>query len=585
MRDARTSEAVRLDGDAIAAAALLAVDPVGIGGVALRAGAGAPRDAWLSLLRSLMPEGVPITRLPGHITDDRLLGGLDLAASLASGQRISERGVLAAADGGLLIVPLAERLPVPLAARVASAMDRGGVLVERDGLTLTVSSQFGVIAFDEGVDADERPPAVLLDRLGLHVDLEKPPADCIDCAVARTSVELARARLSDVVLAEEIVEALCAASIELGIVSLNAPYLALKVAAAAAALDGEVVPTAKHVLIAVRLTLAPRASMIQAPESRESESPTEEGQSLPDADDGLDGASLAEIAVAAARAALPSDLLPRVGHARSRSRPRLSDGRAGERRTQLQRGAPCGARQAGLERGGRLNIVETLRAAAPWQRLRGSSCRQGRRRVEVRREDFRIWRFARRSETVTIFVVDASGSAALNRLAEAKGAVELLLADCYVRRDRVAMLAFGGRGAELLLPPTKSLSRAKRQLADLPGGGGTPLAAALEKAALLADLARRRHQTPMIVVLTDGRPNLARDGRRGRQAGESDALDVAARIAASGITALLIDTSVQPDAAAARIAERMGARYVPLPHADAHAVSQVVRAGIGGSRM
>jgi magnesium chelatase subunit D len=93
-------------------------------------------------------------------------------------------------------------------------------------------------------------------------------------------------------------------------------------------------------------------------------------------------------------------------------------------------------------------------------------------------DDFRVTRYKQRSETTTIFVVDASGSAALHRLAEAKGAVELLLADCYVRRDRVAMIAFRGPGAELLLPPTRSLVRAKRSLAGLPGGGGTPLASA-----------------------------------------------------------------------------------------------------------
>jgi magnesium chelatase subunit D len=156
----------------------------------------------------------------------------------------------------------------------------------------------------------------------------------------------------------------------------------------------------------------------------------------------------------------------------------------------------------GLPRdGARLALIDTLRTAAPWQSLRrrevaASAASGGEPRraaqIEVRASDFRVARVQERAETITIFAVDASGSSALNRLAEAKGAVELLLADCYVRRDQVAVLAFRGRGAELLLPATRSLVRAKRALAGLPGGGGTPLAAAIDAATGQADSARRR---------------------------------------------------------------------------------------------
>ena len=153
----------------------------------------------------------------------------------------------------------------------------------------------------------------------------------------------------------------------------------------------------------------------------------------------------------------------------------------------------------------------------------------------MRADDFRIKRLKDRRATVTVFVVDASGSSALHRLAETKGAVELLLADCYVRRDEVALMSFGGRGVELLLPPTRSLTRAKRCLADLPGGGGTPLAEALQHAATLASAIRRKHQTPTIVVLTDGRPNIARDGSKNRETAERDAMGAACVLKETGI--------------------------------------------------
>jgi len=203
----------------------------------------------------------------------------------------------------------------------------------------------------------------------------------------------------------------------------------------------------------------------------------------------------------------------------------------------------------------------------------------------VRPEDFRIARFRQRAQTTSIFVVDASGSAALHRLAEAKGAVELLLADCYVRRDRVALVAFRGQRAELMLPPTRSLVRAKRSLAGLPGGGGTPLAAGIDMAVELAASLARRGDTPVLVLLTDGRANVSRNGSGGRAAAEADALAASRAVKLAGFAALLIDTSPRPELQAERIATAMGARYLPLPHADAHAVSRAARsaAAIGGS--
>jgi magnesium chelatase subunit D len=227
--------------------------------------------------------------------------------------------------------------------------------------------------------------------------------------------------------------------------------------------------------------------------------------------------------------------------------------------------------------GARLHLVETLKAAAPWQSLRGVA-HDERTRLAIRRSDFRIIRFRHRSETLMIFAVDASGSSALHRLAEAKGAIELLLADCYVRRDKVALIAFRGRGADLLLAPTGALVRAKRCLASLPGGGGTPLAAGLDAAALLADAARRKGQTPILTVLTDGRANIATDGSSDRVRAEADAIAAARRIRAAGFSVLLVDTAPRPDERTRRLGVELGARYLPLPRADSVSLSQAVRA-------
>jgi magnesium chelatase subunit D len=132
-----------------------------------------------------------------------------------------------------------------------------------------------------------------------------------------------------------------------------------------------------------------------------------------------------------------------------------------------------------------------------------------------------------------------------------------------------------------VLPPTRSLVRAKRSLAGLPGGGGTPLAAGLEVAVELADALARRGDTPVVVLLTDGRANVSRDGRGGREAALDDARRAARALRGRGHAALLLDTASRPDAQAAAIAAELGARYVPLPRADAQDVSRAVRAAAG----
>jgi magnesium chelatase subunit D len=223
----------------------------------------------------------------------------------------------------------------------------------------------------------------------------------------------------------------------------------------------------------------------------------------------------------------------------------------------------------------RLNVLETLRAAAPWQRIRGRTA-AGDRRIRIDAADFRITRHQERTQTLTIFAVDASGSSALHRLAEAKGAVELLLADCYVRRDQVAVVTFRGRDADLLLPPTRSLVRAKRALAGLPGGGGTPLAAAIDSALRVGLQSRRRGETPILVMLSDGRANVSRSGAGGREAAHADALRAARLVRQAGLGALFVDTSPRPNPLAADLAAAMDAHYIPLPYASSQVLSRIV---------
>jgi magnesium chelatase subunit D len=565
--------------DAALAATLFAIDPAGTVGVRLRAGAGPVRDRWLALLRALLPPSAPLRRVPVEIPDARLLGGLDLAATLRAGRPVFERGLLAELDGGVAVIVMAERLAPGTAARLAASLDTGAVAIERDGTSARLPSRFGVVALDEGAHEDETPPAALLDRLAFHVDLaavgarEAVASPCDSGAVAR-----ARGRLAGVQTAPDVLDALCGAALALGIASLRAPVAALRVARACAALHGRTTVAEEDAAVAARLVLAPRATVVPAP--AEGPAPDDPGPDQPETEAPHPDRDrpLEDLVVEAAAASLPPELLAqlRVGSA-GRARPR-TQGRAGALRTAATRGRPAGTRRGEPGAGARLNVVETLRAAAPWQPLRRRESGRTTARVVVRREDFRITRHKHRDQTTTIFVVDASGSAALHRLAEAKGAVELLLADCYVRRDRVALLAFRGKAVELLLPPTRSLVRAKRSLAGLPGGGGTPLAAAIDAATALADAVRRRGETPIVVLLTDGRANVARNGDPGRANAEADALAAARQARAAALTALVVDTSPRAQPEAQRLAAEMSARYLALPYANATALSRAIQA-------
>jgi magnesium chelatase subunit D len=570
--------------DAALAAVLLAVDPVGLGGIALRARSGPVRDIWQDQFRKLLNTDMPVRRLPSGIADDRLLGGLDIPATLRAGRPIADRGLLAEADGGIVFVPMAERLSGAIAARLARVLDTGEVIMERDGLASRSHSRIGIVAYDESAQDDEPPPRALTDRLAFHPSLEGVRlGGAADFGFEPALLPAARLRLKNTVAGADAAQALCELALALGIASLRAPLLALRAARAHAAWRAAERVEQADLLVAARLVLAPRATQLPAAEPETQPPPPEPPPDEPDdpatppaEQDLLDR----DILLNAAKAAIPQGLLDRLRAASASAAMSTNAGQAGALQTSLKRGRPAGVRAGTPRSGARLSIIATLRAAAPWQKLRQQddrTMRAGHGAVIVQPEDFRVSRFKQRTESVTIFIVDASGSTALNRLAEAKGAVELLLADCYVRRDQVAMIAFRGRGADVLLPPTRSLTRAKRSLAGLPGGGGTPLAAGLDEGLRLAESVRRKGQTPILVLLTDGRANVARDGTGGRILASEDAAAAARMVHQSAYRAVLIDVSPRAGEAGRQLAAVMNAIYLPLPFANAADLSQAVR--------
>ena len=559
---------------------LLAVEPR-LRGIAFAGPAGSGKSALLHGLAALLPD-LPFEMLPLGSDEEALLGGLDLEATLARGARVVRHGLLARADGGLLAAEDCNLLPEGTVNLLLGALDAGEVRIEREGLSLRSPCRLRLVAtFDP---AEGPPRAHLLDRIGLIVPLPRlgpagargeivrrhlsPPADLWeeDLAVLRDVVAVARASLGDIRLSEPQARELAAAAVALGVQGHRADLFAQLAARASAALALRDAVQREDLELAVRLVLVPRAT--QQPTAPPTEPPpatetppqsSEDTPPDPPTEPPADGdVELTEEVLAALAIDLPDVLasLPfrsaRGGRSGSRG---STDGTRGRHVTSVP----------GTPREGRLDVIATLRAAARWQRLRP----RGARRVAVRAEDLRIKRFRDKAGALFLFAVDASGSMALNRMRQAKGAVHALLEKAYVNRDRVALMSFRGQGAELLLPPTGSVELLRRAVDQIPTGGGTPLAATLVAALEVAQQARRRGlHNVVLVLLTDARANV---GLKADRAGvEEELRQLALLTAASGLKALVIDTqrSYLSQGSAQKLATWLGGQYLYLPGAS-----------------
>ncbi len=524
---------------------LLLIDPTGLGGIWLRSRAGPVLDRLLAAL----PDGL---RISPNITEEALFGGIDSLATLAAGTLVRSEGLLGKTPR-CLILPMAERTHAATAACLVRAWQSGNIL----------------ISIDESNGPDEALPSVLAERLGLCLDLDGLAIG--DCpAFVRPDLSAARDRLAEVRTPPDAIADLVTLAARLGITSLRPPLFALRAARAAAARAGRAEILPEDLALAAALVLGPRALTLPAEPPTE-QPPDDPGPEDPAQEDPTPGeAPPRDMLLEAAKTVLPPDLLDRLSQTGA---PKSAKGAgAGARRRGNRRGRPLAA-QPGRPDQGRVDLMATLRAAAPWQTLRR---RASDRFLVITRADIRLRRFEERSDRLLIFAVDASGSAAVARLAEAKGAVELLLAEAYSRRDHVALIAFRGEKAETLLPPTRSLVQAKRRLATLPGGGGTPLASGLRMALLLADSARGHGLTPTLALLTDGRANIALDGAPDRTRAAEDALLLARAIRARQIPALVLDTGNRPRPPLAELAAAMRAPCQPLPRATSRNLADKV---------
>lgn len=593
---------------------LLAIEPR-LRGIAFAAPIGSAKSTLARSFAELVSDATgakraPFFVLPSNVSEDRLFGGIDIESAVTNGARRFQTGLLAQADGGFVFADNLNLLPSHVENALLSCLSDGRLRVERDGISLEQSADFSLIAAFNPEDGGVRWH--VLDRLGLIVAAPRRPEfetrqQVLETVYAferdpgafhtlyadettslRDLVIGAKKRLPQVQIASEFLKKFCERAVELAIPGHRGELFASLCARANAALEGRVEVNEDDFKIADFFTLLPRATRIPEPPEEQPEPPPPPPPEQSDEDNDEPPPPPPDDLEDLALVFDTEDALLEFDFDVFSKKVRV--GRYGKRSEQENYRSGRHVRSvAGDISQGRVAVEATLRQAAPHQRARRTARPDaGTGRILLTKDDVRLKKFRQRTGALLVFIVDASGSMAVNRMGQAKGAVVELLRQSYVSRDKVAMIGCYGNESRVLLSATQSVEAAKRQLEKLPTGGGTPLNDAMRRAHVLIDEVRRAgtYSESLVVILSDGRGNvLARpDDTVTNKSEQQSAIrkemeDLARVYAAAGVKTVVIDTQNKfvSGGEAKNLAELFQGRYIYLPRLTAGQIAGAVK--------